>query len=224
MSRKRTKNYKRFKETLAKNEQALSAVKNNRQYLDLKQINLDIKLNPNEKFAKGLNLSNTWISQYGRIIIKNKSGKYYLAKLSNDTKKSGKTYKRVWISELNETAYVHRLVAEVWCRGFDAELRNEIHHLDHDGSNNYYKNLIWVNKVHHSFLNRDIKIYFMNNRSNSDFQPVDDLVEVAQKIGINIKVLSFILSKKPDLKSGTLDIYECDMNGTTACYFALERP
>ena len=208
---------------MKENEKKLSELRDNRQYLDLNQTELDIDLKPNEKFKKVEGLNFVWVSQYGRVIQLKKSGKYYLAKLTDDTKKSGKTYQRIWIGELNESAYVHRLVAETWCKGFDAELRNEVHHIDHDGLNNFYKNLIWVNKVQHSLLDRDVKIYFMNNRSNSDFQPVDDLVEVAQKIGIDIRVLGSILSRQPHFKSDNLDIYECDNGGKYSYYFALER-
>ena len=105
LSRRKTKNYKRFELQMKENEKKLSELRDNRQYLDLNQTELDIDLKPNEKFKKVEGLNYAWVSQYGRVIQLKKSGKYYLAKLTDDTKKSGKTYQRIWLGELNESAY-----------------------------------------------------------------------------------------------------------------------
>lgn len=222
MSRRKTKNYKRFELQLKENEKQLSELRDNRQYLDLNQTELDIDLKPNEKFKKVEGLNYVWVSQYGRVIQLKKSGKYYLSKLTDDTKKSGKTYQRIWIGELNESAYVHRLVAETWCKGY-SEVCNEVHHIDGDGLNNHYKNLIWVCKPHHSLLDRGVQIYFMSNREKSDFSKVNSLEEVANRIGIDIRVLSLILNDKPDIIAGNYEIFQFDTGGNFPYVIALER-
>lgn len=114
------------------------------------------------------------------------------------------------------------MVALTWCKGY-SERCNEVHHLDGNGLNNYYKNLKWVCRQHHGFLNLGTNILFMGNREKSDFEEVDDLTAIADKIGVDIRILGYILSGKPDAKSGGLDIYNFDTGSAFPYVIALER-
>jgi hypothetical protein len=71
-------------------------------------------------------------------------------------------YGRIWVDgkmefEKNDGVYVirkeysceqaHRLVAITWCKGYETD--KVVHHIDGNGFNNYYKNLLWVKDDEH---------------------------------------------------------------------------
>ena len=118
--------------------------------------------------------------------------------------------------------YLHRVVATTWCKGY-SEICNEVHHIDGNGLNNYYKNLKWVCKPHHNLLDRGTQIFFMSNREKSDFKEVDNLEEIAQKVGIDVRVLGYILSGVPDAISGGLELYQFDTGGAYPYVIGLRR-
>lgn len=195
--------------------------KNKEEYLDISQTGLNLSLAKDEKFKQYPENERYWVSNYGQVIYLSKKGIYQVAKITADTAgKRIKLYQRIRIN--NNTEYLHRVVAKTWCKGY-SELCNEVHHLDGDGTNNYYKNLKWVCIPHHGFLNQGTQLFFMGNRENSDFEDVDDLTIVADKIGVDVRVLGYILSRKPDTTSGGLDIYNFETSGSYPYVIALER-
>lgn len=197
------------------------ANKNKEEYLDISKTGLNLSLAKDEKFKQYPEDSRYYISNYGQAICLKKNGKYKYVKTTLDTGgKRVKLYSRIWIN--GKLDFLHRVVALTWCKGH-SQLCNEVHHLDGDGLNNYYKNLKWVCRPHHTFLNLGTTILFMGNREKSDFEEVDDLTSVADKIGIDVRILGYILSGKPDATSGGLDIYNFDTGGAYPYVIGLER-
>lgn len=60
-----------------------------------------------------------------------------------------------------EHVYIHYLVAYYFCKGW--LVKEEVHHIDKNPLNNYYKNLIWVTHAEHmelhSLYDKDKKAY-----------------------------------------------------------------
>lgn len=210
MSRSKTKNYKRFTDDL-----------NKRNYLDVSETGLKIKLEHNEKFIQVIGYPDYWISNYGRL-ISCKRGKYKLIK--KQINGAGYPQYTLCMNGHCEQITAHRLVGEAFVKGFDPDYRNEIHHSNHEKLDSYFLNLIWLNKVHHSFLDRDYKIFYLSNYENSSFVPVTDLVEVADKIGIDIDVLGFKLKEEPDQIVNDMELYAFDSSGKKAYYIGIVKP
>lgn len=212
MSRKKTKNFKRFKESLQKDKS-----------LKLSETGLNIKLSRNERFIEITGYPKYFISNYGRA-ISHKRSKYVL--LNPQINGSG-YYQYTLYNELypkGEQIAAHRLVAEQFCKGFDPDFQNEVHHKDHDKLNNWYKNLIWVDKTLHSFLDKGHELYFMSNYANSHFVPITDLREVANKIQINIRAIGFILKKKPSQVVENMELFEFESGGAYPYIIAVFKP
>ena len=97
------------------------------------------------------------ISNYGRvkscigaekILAPSKVKGYLLIKLSKAPNKQGKY--------LQKTFRVHRLVAKYFCEGFAED--KQVHHIDRQRDNNFYKNLVCLSKAEHAAIHKKLKI------------------------------------------------------------------
>lgn len=211
LSNKQTKNKKRFNYRIQNNQK-----------LDLGTIGLQIKLlGRDEKFVSIVGFPDYWISNYGRA-ISHKRNKCNL--LRPQLNGSGYLQYSLCRAKIVEQIAAHRLVAEAFCKGFDPDFRNEAHHRNHVKTDNYYKNLMWVNKIHHSYLDRNCELYFMNNYCNSEFTPIQDLVNIADKIGVDLRLISYKLKEKPDEVIGDMEVYTFDSDGKFDYYIGIIRP
>jgi len=95
------------------------------------------------------------ISNYGRvksfigvekILSQYTIGGYLVVKLSSTPTAQG-IYKQKNIK-------VHRLVAQYFCEGFFGD--KQVHHIDRDRTNNYYKNLLCVTKAEHAAIHKQL--------------------------------------------------------------------
>lgn len=213
MSRKKTKNFKRFKENLYKNSKELK--------LSISKLGIKL-IGKDEKFKQVSGYELYYISNHGRL-ISNQNNKYKLLK----PQINGAGYSQYTLcakDKPREQMTAHRLVAEAFCKGFNPDYRNEVHHINHIKVDNYYKNLIWVNKVHHALLDRDYQIFYMSNYENSDFVPVIDLVDVAHKIGIDIRLIGYKLRDKPDQVINDMEIYSFHSNAKYDYHISIIKP
>ena len=97
------------------------------------------------------------VSNYGRVkscigvekLLKpNKVQGYLIVKLSKEPNEKGQY--------LQKCFKVHRLVAKYFCEGFKES--KQVHHLDRQRDNNFYKNLLCVTKAEHAAIHKQLKI------------------------------------------------------------------
>ena len=97
------------------------------------------------------------VSNYGRvkscigidkILTPNKVQGYLIVKLSNTPIGKGKYIQKCF--------KVHRLVAKYFCEGYAED--KQVHHIDRQRDNNFYKNLLCVTKAQHAAIHKQLKI------------------------------------------------------------------
>lgn len=97
------------------------------------------------------------VSNYGRVkscigeekLLKaNVVQGYLIVKLSKEPNEQG-----VYIQKCFK---VHRLVAKYFCEGYAED--KQVHHIDRQRTNNYYKNLLNVTKAQHFAIHKQLKI------------------------------------------------------------------
>lgn len=97
------------------------------------------------------------ISNYGRVksfigvekLLKQYTIQgYKIVKLSKEPNEQGKY--------IQKSFKVHRLVAKYFCEGFAED--KQVHHLDRQKNNNFYKNLLCVTKAEHAAIHKQLKI------------------------------------------------------------------
>lgn len=97
------------------------------------------------------------VSNYGRVkscigidkILKpNRVHGYLIVKLSKAPSGKGKYIQKCF--------KIHRLVARCFCEGFAED--KQVHHIDRQRDNNYYKNLLCVTKAQHAAIHKQLKI------------------------------------------------------------------
>ena len=95
------------------------------------------------------------VSNYGRvkscigiekILTPNKVQGYLIVKLSNTPIGKGKYIQKCF--------KVHRLVAKYFCEGYAED--KQVHHIDKQRNNNYYKNLLCVTKAEHAAIHKQL--------------------------------------------------------------------
>ena len=95
------------------------------------------------------------VSNYGRvkscigiekILTPNKVQGYLIVKLSNTPIGKGKYIQKCF--------KVHRLVAKYFCEGYAED--KQVHHIDRQRNNNYYKNLLCVTKAEHAAIHKQL--------------------------------------------------------------------
>ena len=158
MSKKITNNFKRFKEKLKENEKKSQSFRE-----ELKSLKIEDIKAPGITFAEDVDIKpcmgepDYFVTNCGQLFHRCKNGAIKHCKITyiQPSRKIDKKYGQVHIN--GRADYIHRVVAEVWCDGFDPVSRNEVHHKDHDTTNNHFKNLKWVSKEEHYWLDRNVE-------------------------------------------------------------------
>lgn len=104
---------------------------------------------------------------------------------------------------------IHRLIAEVFCEGYDeAEGRTLIDHIDQCPYNNYYKNLRYANrsenfynsKTHRTWISRTkVPVALVDKDTNQIIETFSSIREAAQKTGLNEDNIAYVIhrTRKP---------------------------
>ncbi|MEG2687006.1 MAG: hypothetical protein RR954_07805 [Christensenellaceae bacterium] len=213
MSKKKTKNFRMFQEHIAKPT-----------VLDFSTTNIKGGLlGRNEKFVGVIGFSGYFISNYGRM-ISHKGSLYSILK----PQLNGSGYNQYTLygkGGKGEQFAAHRLVAQHFCKGFNADFNNEVHHKDHEKLNNYYKNLMWVDSVLHGFLSYNCELFFANRYANSEFVPITNLHEISLKMGMDLRAISHVLRGSPLHITSDFEIYEFDDgSGAQPYLIGIQRP
>lgn len=181
-----------------------------------------------ELFTPIPNWNRYYISNYGVLLHMNKKKElkivpahpnnagYLKYNLSKPTRKyNGKKLRDENGKTKGNTknCYAHRLVAEVYVPilypdyyGYTIE-DLEVHHKDKNPQNNYYKNLIYLTKSHHKFI-ESIKRMGSYNTVTGKMYSYKDIERLADKAGM--PVIDFIeyLLYGESKQEGTLSIYD----------------
>lgn len=108
-----------------------------------------------------------------------------------------------------KSAKIHRLIAEVFCEGYDeAEGRTLIDHIDQCSYNNYYKNLRYVNKsenfyngkIHRTGISRTkVPVALVDKDTNQVIETFSSIREASQKTGLNEDNIAYVIhrARKP---------------------------
>lgn len=102
-------------------------------------------------------------------------------------------------------AKVHRLVAEVFCEGYDeAEGRTIIDHIDQCSYNNYYKNLRYANKSE-NFYNGNTKrkrisrtktpVALIDKETNQVIETYSSIREASKQTGLSEDNISYVIHR-----------------------------
>lgn len=107
------------------------------------------------------------ISSYGRIIsLHKKSAKLHFIR----KKKNG--YLQTMLSKDGKSKHfqLHRLVAEAFIP--NPENKSDVHHIDHNQTNNHVDNLMWVTPKEHADLHPESYIHLFRARKKGKCKPV----------------------------------------------------
>lgn len=98
------------------------------------------------------------ISSLGNLKTTNTKGREYYISITNN----GNDYQRVYLYKNGERTkfFIHRLVANAFIPNTDST-KNQVHHVDHDRTNNGKDNLMWCT----SKENNHYKIAFHKGKS-----------------------------------------------------------
>lgn len=163
-----------------------------------------------------------FISNYGRLLHINKKKELNLVPahannagyLKYNLSKPTRKYKGKKLRDKNGktkgnhlNCYAHRLVAQLYVPilypdYYDFDINDlEVHHRDKDPSNNYYKNLMYLLKVHHKFVDSIKKMGSYNDNTGRIYK-YKDIERLADKAGMNviefIDYLRFAESERKD--------------------------
>lgn len=112
--------------------------------------------------------------------------------------------------------YAHRLVAQLYVPilypdYYDFDINDlEVHHKDKNPQNNYYKNLMYLLKVHHKFVDSIKKMGSYNTVTGRVYKYAD-IERLADKAGVNVIEFIDYLRFAEFEKNGKWNIY--DING-----------
>ncbi|BCS82974.1 HNH endonuclease [Cotonvirus japonicus] len=140
------------------------------------------------KKINGFSYPNYIISNYGRV--KNiRTGKM-LAMF-----KDGNTYSRIQLytnKKIRKIYKIHRLVAIHFLKKPDDKSKDNVHHIDEDKQNNYYKNLQWVTSRENTTFSLGKKIQQIDIKTNKIINEFPSISQAAESIGIDKKGTSNI--------------------------------
>lgn len=188
--------------------------KKENKYLSSKKLGL-IPIDKDEKFIQCIIYSDYYVSNYGRII----SNKYNKFKLLSPKRIDSNGYIHYTLRHNAENIQLlaHRIVALNWCKNNDPDSKIEVHHIDKNKSNNYYKNLMWVSKAEHKLLDLNYEVYFSKN--GVKFHKFESIESIAQKAYIESTELYRIINSSPDYYFDRLKLFEIQDFEPTNTYF-----
>ena len=172
-----------------------------------------MKLFPDEKFYQYPKYPNIFVSQYANVISTTGKTPHLLSPhlefnnyLSVHLFKKGKSKK----------FYIHRLVAEVWCKKPDFVIPNcplEVHHklkvLQNPTINvNFAQNLEYLYKPHHRAIEY-IKSYQVQRPTGKWFY-LSDVHAIAEYYNTSTYSIYQLLTRSPKEIKGNYEIYESD--------------
>lgn len=158
-----------------------------------------------EVFAKVQNWSTYFISNYGRLVHKNRKGKYRIVNpsitsggyLTYTLSKPARTYNGVKVRDAAGNVKTQikcnsaqNMVAKMFVYNPYPRMQYTIedlqaHHKDKNRQNNYYKNLMWLSTEDHGFVHR-IKRIGVYNADTCKYRCTKDIESVLKKLKMNI--------------------------------------
>ena len=158
-----------------------------------------------EVFAKVENWNKYFISNHGRLIHKNRTGKYRIVNpsitsggyLTYTLSKPARTYNGVKVRDAAGNVKTQikcnsaqNMVARMFVYNPYPRMQYAIedlqaHHKDRNRQNNYYKNLMWLSTEDHGFVHR-IKRIGVYNADTCKYRCSKDIESVLKKIKMNI--------------------------------------
>lgn len=158
-----------------------------------------------EVFAKVENWNKYFISNHGRLIHKNRKGKYRIVNpsitsggyLTYTLSKPARTYNGVKVRDAAGNVKTQikcnsaqNMVARMFVYNPYPRMQYAIedlqaHHKDRNRQNNYYKNLMWLSTEDHGFVHR-IKRIGVYNADTCKYRCSKDIESVLKKIKMNI--------------------------------------
>lgn len=205
-----------------------------------------------EKFAQVAGWNKYFISNYGRLLHKNKKNKYTIVNPSITTggyltytlAKPTRTYKGEKLRNPDGSLKrnvlpitANRLVALMFVTynpyegRYDYSIENlDVHHKDHNRQNNYFKNLMWLSngkngtRADHQFINT-IKKISLYDEKNGTYHTYKDIERLCKRIDIDILELIDTLKDKdtPQIKDGSWTTYKVNNNYIGLQFFKKER-
>lgn len=190
-----------------------------------------------EVFTKIKGYKYYFISNYGRLIHKNKKGNYNVVSpvlvkggyLKYTLSKPTRKYKGDYVRDKNgkpkrnsKDATANQLVGMMfleynpYTEKYNYTIEQlDTHHKDHNPQNNYYKNLMWLSngkkgsRPDHGFINT-IKRIAVYDESTATYHRYRDIERFCKKIDTDILELIDILKDNttPHIKGGEWDTYK----------------
>lgn len=166
----------------------------------------DIELITDEVFVKHPEWNDYYGSQYGRAIsVKNNKfrllelvpggGGYYY-------------YKFCELPTIDKTSIsAQRMVADIFCPNFwQDKNKNQLqaHHLDHNITNNYFKNICLLPSNLHTVMNKSKKLVYFHDNTFEEMTPY----EIMEETGLSLNEIILSTKNNPLKSSGKYSVYE----------------
>lgn len=185
--------------------------------LDLRTVGIN-KIAPNEKFIQIDSFPDYYISNYGRCFSnktnkllkaqKSKTG-YYMFRLYDENQK--------W-----QDAYIHRLVAEHYCKNNNPYLKTEVHHKNKVKNDNRYANLLWISRDEHRLLDSQKELFLFDD-TTGEFRQYKSIGSLARKLKTSASKLSNLFQKESFESYNGYTTYELECNDNVY-YIAYTEP
>lgn len=213
----------------------------------LEKNNIEL-IGKDETFTQIPQWNRYFISNYGRLLHKNKKNRYTIVNPSITTggyltytlSKPARTYKGQKLRKPDGTAKTQRLSITAnrlvglmfveynpYQGKYDYSIEYmDTHHKDHNRQNNYFKNLMWLSngkagtRSDHQFVN-DIKKIAVYNEKDTTYHTYRDIERLCKRIHTDILELIDILKDKdtPMIKDGNWNTYKVNNSYVGVQYY-----